>query len=192
MASVDRVVVSRSKYPMLYPAARKASWGGLWPASEVPYLRLAKPELSSREDEMERWADAMRDAGWSLEDITIAAAEDGEGYAEKYGDQWEDDEVNEDDDLFEECGAMDGEADDDAFDDLEREFGHLEESVKKWGGAEEANDDDYDDCDYDDDDDDAAAANDGSGDDESWASLDSKFDDLMKKAAEAAKKGPRP
>jgi len=42
-AAVERRIVSRAKHPALFAAARKATWGGTWPADEALLWRSEKP-----------------------------------------------------------------------------------------------------------------------------------------------------
>jgi hypothetical protein len=94
---------------MLYPAARKATWGGLWPAGEEPYLRLPRDggagdegmggafgntewvlsEETGGEEGLAKW---FRQRGLSKDDATRAAAAAAQAYAEENGFSDDDDD----------------------------------------------------------------------------------------------------
>jgi len=51
-AAIERRIVSRAKHPALFAAARKATWGGTWPADEALLWRSEKPASEESAEEM--------------------------------------------------------------------------------------------------------------------------------------------
>ena len=129
IGGVERRVVSRSKYPLLYAAARKATWGGDWPADQRPFLRLPKPDPGADGGlDVARWEQALREAGWPVEQMSIevglsSEGEGGdegrrgeEGRGDRQGGYYYDDEEGDGEEGFE------FEFDDDEFDGEEDDF----------------------------------------------------------------------
>ena len=181
-ARLDRAVVSRAKYPALYMAARKASWGGLWPGSEEPYFRCERPE-PQHEEEMARWMASLREAGWNVDGISLSSG----------GDTVQDSSQHHDmhDIFLGEDGGIGVDDDDDDDDDEISDF---------LQGLQEREDLDFDypehgvdhgDSDLDEEteeeqfvafDDDSSLLRDHV--DDSWEAVDAKLDELVKRATE--------